>query len=163
MFKADRLKELRAAANLTQGQLAARSLPASQATISRIESGDVTERPDRTLAKRIAAALAVPLSEIYDDGPDIPDAPPADAPAVRPMGDYEHALMTSVEPGVHIIDDLTAGRAALVETERLTGAPVDVSKGARVWLDAAMTLRLAHKPTTAQAVVAWVARERASS
>lgn len=161
MFKTDKLRELRAAAHLTQAALAQRVGDTTQATISRIESGDVTQRPDRALARRIAAVLAVPLSEIYDDGDDAL-APPAEAAPVRTMGDYEQALMASAAPGVHTIDDLAAARAALVEAERLTGAPIDAAKSARLWLDAAMTLRVARRSTAAQAVVAWVARDKAS-
>jgi transcriptional regulator with XRE-family HTH domain len=164
MFKTDRLRELRGSRGLTQAVLAAR-VGTTQGTLSRIEKGEIKERPDRGLAKRIAVALEVPLSEIFDD--EEPGAVPAEAPPAAAsntsMGAYERDLLSAVDPAVHSISDLVSARAALVSMEELTGSPVELTLGtARRWLDAASEVRSMRLPQTAQSVTARYARGKDS-
>ena len=160
MFRGERIKELREARGLRQGELAS-AAHTTQATVSRIEGGGASKRPDRALAQRIARALNVALAEVFEDQTLDPEERAPDAP--MPEGDaLEAALLRAVEPGRHRVEDLEAALRALIEARRLTGAAIDAEAVASTWLDAAAHLRASGSTPTPSAIAAFIALRGAS-
>lgn len=160
MYRSERIRELRDARALTQTELAKRA-HTTQATISRIETGEVKERPDRPLAQRIARVLEVEFAEVFDDhaGGEAEGAvgPERASGEVFDAGAFEMAVLKVVDPAVHMIVDLRAAVEAFGEATRTSGVVRDPSTVAAVWLEAASALRVEGIPATPAAVVARVA------
>lgn len=156
MYRSERIRELRTAHGLTQDQLATRA-QTTQPTVSRIEKGEIKDRPDRPLAARIARVLGVELADVFDDPKE------EAAPAERPSGEvydanaFEAAVLRVVDPQVHMIVDLHAAVNAFGEATKASGVTRDPEVVAKVWLEAARALRADGLPTTPAAVMARVA------
>lgn len=164
MYRSERIRELRESRALTQTQLA-KLAGTTQPTISRIEKGEIEKRPDRPLAARIARALAVSLAEVFDDAEDAAPAPPSAPPDPgRESGDFgsgltvfESAALSVVDPSRHSIADLSAAAEAWKIATRASGRTPDPAQVARLWLDAARSLRVEGAAVTPTAVIARVA------
>jgi transcriptional regulator with XRE-family HTH domain len=156
MYRSERIRELREAHALTQTELARRA-HATQPTMSRIEKGEIKDRPDRPLAQRIARALGVELADVFEDPKDEAPATERLSGEVYDAGAFEAAVLRVVDPKVHMIVDLHAAVRAFGEATKASGLTRDPDSVARVWLEAARALRVDGLPTTPAAVMARVA------
>jgi transcriptional regulator with XRE-family HTH domain len=160
MYRSERIKVLREARGLTQGQLATQA-GTTQATISRIEKGEGQKRPDRALAQHIARALKVALMEVFEDAQIEPDTEPqSDTPSVDT--ELETSLLRAIDLGRHTIADLEAALRGLQEAMKMTGEKPDPEAVARRWLDAASSLRVSGIPPTPSALAAHIALKRSA-
>lgn len=155
MYRSERIRELREAHALTQTELAKRA-QTTQPTMSRIEKGEIKDRPDRPLAQRIARVLGVELADVFDDPKD-EAAPERLSGEVYDAGAFEAAVLRVVDPDVHMIVDLHAAVKAFGEATKASGVTRDPEVVARLWLEAARALRVDGLPTTPAAVMARVA------
>lgn len=159
MYRSERIRELREARALTQTVLA-KLAHTTQPTMSRIEKGEIKDRPDRALAVRPARVLGVELGEVFEDPA---DEGAAEAPDERPSGvtfessAFEAAVLRVVDPKVHTISDLRAAVEAYSAASRASGVTRDPEAVARIWLEAARALRVEGIAATPAAVVARVA------
>jgi putative transcriptional regulator len=108
-----RLRQARVAAGLTQAELAERA-DVADATVSRIERGRLV--PSVALAKRIAAALRVPLDELMS-----PNARPPKATLRQSEARYL-AIVRDLDDAV--IDDISKGLRLIIAAARRGGRKV---------------------------------------
>jgi transcriptional regulator with XRE-family HTH domain len=159
MYRSERIRELREARALTQTVLA-KLANTTQPTMSRIEKGEIKDRPDRALAVRLARVLGVELADVFEDAV---DEGAAEALEDRSSGvtfessAFEAAVLRVVDPKVHTINDLRAAVEAYAAATRASGVTRNPEDVARVWLEAARALRAENIAATPAAVVARVA------
>lgn len=162
MYRSERIKALREQAHLTQAALAQRT-GTTQPTVSRIEKGEIKERPDRALAVRMASVFGVRLGEVYDDEA----AEPAEPDNVGLESDdtgvslFESAALSVVDPALHSLADLTVAADAWRQAERAGGRTANPAEHARAWLDTARAMRL-EGSVSASALIARMAMRRSA-
>ena len=144
--RSERLKAARKAKHLSQEALAD-LCKTSQVTISRLEVG-TTKDADAVLRRRLARALDVPESELFDD-PDDVQAPIEPVlvrdpvvPVVSGSSRLARALGRAFDPDRHEIRDITTVEKALKSAAHLEGVEdAQLVEAAGKWLDAAAYFR----------------------
>lgn len=136
--------------DLSQTELAER-LGVAQTTVSKIERGELDDRPDSDTLRPVLEWLA--LSGSAPRAVVLPPEPRATAAAPDQTVDAERLVSGAVQPSVDLPRDVVAVAREVAESLSLCDDPELIVAAARVWLDAARSLRAAGVPLTARALL----------